>query len=1545
MRVNCTKEVANSTSKTQRREGFIRRVSFPAFLLSVAAFVLLLGLLTHLFAEETRLGAGAKGAGNQLELTAMVIVGTTNAITYYADSNGHYYLLKSGAHPEALDRAEKLMLSPVGADQVAIINGSEDVRFFAIEKIPLANPLDMDNDGIDDVYELERAHFLNPLFAGDANLDQDSDGYSNKAEYDQNSDPEDPLSPDFNPLVIREIEPANGEDMVSPTRHVVVRFGIEIDPATLNTNTIHLLANSKPVPGRVVVSSTGLFATFIPDAPLPPSTEIRVYNEGDGILAAVGLPLDFDGNGQPGGQVVTYFRTLPLTRIPGTKVWGYVKDSVTDAPLEGVTIRVDAFPSANAVTDATGYFELIDVPAPDFFVHIDGSTAFVAPGKTYPNVGKPFHSVAGQSVQISHHGTPFDIYLPEADVSDFQQVSMTDPTEIGFGPGGKVRLQQMLPGIDPSSWERTKLILPPNSAVDESMNPVPTAALFPVDASRLPAPLPSHLDHILDVSIQAPGATLFDVPPAVAFPNVGALAPEESALIMSFDHGSGRWRVVGPATTTADGMSVISDPGVGMVAPGWHGINPGDDTMTCQDVNVLYAVQLLQGALSCASEAKDISKKSNQLIDGALATYDAYKAAIITLDAVIAPDSDNSAYCAAIENVRILKSQLISQAHDAHKVRQQALVIAISCINELQSATQEHCQLAFEEGCVPDWQVNILAALCALNDAMLLLLETTKNAIVLLDNKLSSALVYALGVRSCNDLGKMASDLGCPAFPNLSNRAPMNGAKASGFDHTLARAQFSQYTNNYLEVLDEFGTTAGTASDSISNLLEGVEELESILVPYVDQALPATAGFYVYDFEGSSVRGRTDLSGVFGEVLPAFIDFQITIYDPASHRVGIYTSSTAASGSQTLIPTIRFEPDRIKADTDGDGLSDNAEHAIGTSANNIDTDADGLSDFEEVKADLDPLSGLLPSLGMLALSDLDGNSVDVSLSVIDGLSLAFVSVSQLGVQIVDISEPLRPVELGLWSCDGASVTDVGIDPVARRGAAACNSAGLRMFDLSDDMLPVSSVGTFLDASRVEVQNGIAYANDNTELVSVDMQTGLVIHRLNLTGSGRITDLSLAANKLYVMDSNRRLHVVSVDSFFTEEEGAIDLSQGAGRIRAGDGYVYCAASSHGPGGHVVVDVNDPANPVLVSNSDVPSAVQSSRAAIVPNGSGLGLRVGPTFNGNSVELVSLRQPTNTHDFITSWEMPGIPHNAAIAAGMGYVAVGNAGLAVVNYAPFDIDGVPPSGVLYTTATSGVVVAGSRQFVCALVEDDVQVRDVDFFLNGEFITTDIDFPFEFPWTIDSSLVGSQVVLTATATDTGGNSTDLAPISYVVSADTNAPVVAILSPTNNAGVFSGEGILLELSAFDEVGIEEVTVLLNGEIVETRRVSLFQYVFSAPSDYGTNQITVIATDFSGNISNIALSDFYIRKQAVSREMTVFNMEEVEPLNAISREVTVFNNGLDEPLNAVSREWSVFNAGEAERPNAVSREWSIFNTGETEKKNAVSREISVENTTP
>jgi hypothetical protein len=303
-----------------------------------------------------------------------------------------------------------------------------------------------------------------------------------------------------------EISPTHGEEMVNLTRETIVRFKQKIDPTTVNEDSFYLIANGERLPGNIKVSSTNEFATFFYDEPLPPSTEVRVVVEGDKILTDDGVAIDADTDGNAGGMVTADFTTLPLTRIEGTDVFGYVYDSYntnpdgSNIPIVGATIRLDALPDVFAVTDENGYFRLEDVPAPGFAVHIDGSTAINPPENTsYATVGKLFHSQPGQETQLTMDGEPFDIYLPPMAMDDIQQLSPTEATDVGFGAAGKDQLEGLFPEIDSELWDLVKVTFPQGSAMDEEGNAATQATIIPVAPDRLPAPLPPHIEPIWDL--------------------------------------------------------------------------------------------------------------------------------------------------------------------------------------------------------------------------------------------------------------------------------------------------------------------------------------------------------------------------------------------------------------------------------------------------------------------------------------------------------------------------------------------------------------------------------------------------------------------------------------------------------------------------------------------------------------------------------------------------------------------------------------------------------------------------------------------------------------------------------------------------------------------------------------------------------------------------------------------------------------------------------------------------------------------------------------
>jgi len=75
----------------------------------------------------------------------------------------------------------------------------------------------------------------------------------------------------FSPVVLAS-SPTDGQTGVSVSTTISFQFSEMMDPATINSSTITLMAGSTSVPGQVTLSSDGIIATFTPTSALANST-------------------------------------------------------------------------------------------------------------------------------------------------------------------------------------------------------------------------------------------------------------------------------------------------------------------------------------------------------------------------------------------------------------------------------------------------------------------------------------------------------------------------------------------------------------------------------------------------------------------------------------------------------------------------------------------------------------------------------------------------------------------------------------------------------------------------------------------------------------------------------------------------------------------------------------------------------------------------------------------------------------------------------------------------------------------------------------------------------------------------------------------------------------------------------------------------------------------------------------------------------------------------------------------------------------------------
>ena len=1094
--------------------------------------------------------------------------------------------------------------------------------------------------------------------------------------------------------------------------------------------------------------------------------------------------------------------------------------------MVGATVRVDALPDLVAVTDSNGFFRLENVPAPEFAVHIDGSTATNAPaGTVYATVGKIFESVPGTEIQLTQDGSVFDVFLPTIAESDIQDLSATEDTEVGIGSAGVAQLQELFPEVEASTWELLGVTFPAGSAQDEEGNVATGATIIPVEPNRLPAPLPPGVDPQLVISIQAGGATNFDVPAPVTFPNFDGLAPGEQSLIWSFNHDSGKFEVIGTGTVSEDGLRVVSDPGVGIFAPGWHFTQPGvqheemPERDDCEGIGDNALTALRQGLAAIASGISAVS-----------GTIDILPWENIPLAGYVLDSKLN-----IISLLTGIAADYLAQGEVSDGTRAQALAL--------------YANLEFgwipSVGWIASTPVDIASAGIGwnaysqqANKGSEAFNNFTDQLFDCLDQEILQPIAEAFErigqyigdlaervidgvVSSAEDIINFIFEFGDALIDEITEE------RRSELEKKLDRA------DRALEDLKQSGEN--TIREIIRNEvplpvlppseipLPSIEKLKDYLFNVIGQITsPAVGAFYSVETTSSQVlaRGILNDSGSWNAVLPSNRLLQVSYYDPVTSLTWQDFILTGNSGSSSQERRLIVQQSAV--DSDNDGLPDIAEAAIGTASDNFDTDGDGISDIAEIEQGLDPLGDRGFPTGIIASLPLQGEANAV---VVEGDTLneqnqtAYVATGSHGLAIIDAGQFNNPIVLGQLDLAG-DATDIAVDPNLQIAAVATNSGGLQLVDVSDPMVPILSRAINISVNQVEIFDGIAYATVGTSLRAIDLLTGEELHNTTLPGSGTVTGLAREGTNLYAFASGGRtlsvIDIAQTNAINVIGQFNVQISDIVSVFAANDIVYLGGAGFATPNGLVTIDVSDPTAPTLISG---PDQFFDTRALAL-NGSGIAL-IGSEIEGRGVGIYNVADPTDTNNFITQIAAPGRALSIAIASGIAYVASDTGGLAVINYLPFDNQGQTPS-ISITSAvdvdpnSEGVqVTEGGDIPIGATVADDVQVRNVELLVNGEVASNDVSFPFELrAIALSDDPDATTVEVQARATDTGGNVALSNPLTFELVPDTFAPLVQSTTPTADISAINVSAFTITFNeALDTTIVDPsgITVLNLGE--------------------------------------------------------------------------------------------------------------------------------------
>jgi hypothetical protein len=566
-------------------------------------------------------------------------------------------------------------------------------------------------------------------------------------------------------------------------------------------------------------------------------------------------------------------------------------------------------------------------------------------------------------------------------------------------------------------------------------------------------------------------------------------------------------------------------------------------------------------------------------------------------------------------------------------------------------------------------------------------------------------------------------------------------------------------------------------------------------------------------------------------------------------------------------------PVDAQEDFDRDGLSNLAESQGGTGLRNPDTDSDGLPDGPEVALGTSPL-----------LTDTDGDGIR------DGLEV------QTG------SNPLDPASVNLTQ----ALASLAVTP------ATFTLIFNTIIGEASQQLTV--IGVLLDGATIDltaISRGTTYNSSDLTICNFGASDGRVFAGAN--GACTVT----VSNSGFSQTVN-----VQVQTFTPQPLAFVDIPGLANNVDVSGNFAYVAA---GAAGLQVVDVSDRRAPTIVSALDTPGNAQDVKVvgntAFVADGAA------------GLQIIDITDPLHPL-LIEAVDTPGNAQDVVVRGNLAFVADGSSGLQILNISDLTAPSVL-SAIDTPGAAMGVDVNLERQI--AVVADGASgLKVIDITNTGQpvligsvatgnaqdvALSPDGTFAFVADLsssltTVDLSTPRTPIMRATTPRQTGGLLVDVAladrfafgadiffvngvpivdvsaPVSplpraildfrnfrdddgtgiavdgnfvYLTAAKGSSarlyigqyldledragipPTVAITSPVSGETVIEGARLPITVNATDDITVSAVNLLIDGTLAFTDTAVPYQSTFTVPT--GMNRLTLSATavDHGGNV--------------------------------------------------------------------------------------------------
>lgn len=1272
--------------------------------------------------------------------------------------------------------------------------------------------------------------------------------------------------------------PFGGETAVSLKRETVLRFSHPLDPETVTPAAFRATVGGEEQPFVLPLhlSPDSKTVTLFYAEYLPASSTVTVTVDGDVLRTMEGEAIDANRDGEPGGLRRIDFSTLSLTSFPGTSVYGRVFASElapgskglgsVNVPLGGVRIAVEGAEDLMfTFTDEAGNFVLENAPAGTFFVQIDGRTVSSAPDKDgrkstsfpagpyYPYVGKKWTAAPGEETNVG------DIYLPLVAEGTLVVVSESEPTEIFAAPS----VIDAFP-----EFENVSITVPAGSLFAEDGTRGGRVGIAPVPADRLPEPLPVGLEMPIVITVQTDGPDNFDVPVPACFPNLPLpgtgepFAPGERAELYSFNHDTGEFEPAGSMTVSADGTLICTNPGVGIPFPGWHGVqrptvSPPPPSASGNDDDG-------GGCLSCGgSDDGDTGSPP--------------------------PPPDNDFDCA--EDCDNAKRDRDSDAASN----------AVTGLIEAGNLAEENPEeAAIEEAIVRETFDEYMENNRKLHDMCMAQC-----------GDIGGGPGGGTGPGGDDDIDKLWKDADDSVTPEIIQlvQQMMELLDPSVEEGVLSTPEVRSQISDLISQADSL--TGGDVRTYLNERLRNSEFTEVRRVPTAGHE-PDREMFYVaiIDTPDGVIhrRGKTEDKGFFRVFPPANSTVrQVIAYEPISQSFAfsrIRRSPGITWPADRLLPLpTRMSLGEGGVDHDGDGLCALAEFVIGTDPFNFDTDGDGVGDGAEVIAGTDPLGGMAQGAGFVGALNTPGQALDI----VAENDLAYIADGTAGLTIVNIFNRMSPMVVTSFPLRGTA-TSVSVE--GNRVLVGCQNEGAFLIDTSDLVFPriIRDFPAGINVRSVLAVDGRGYIGTATgEMIVCDLTTGLPLGLVRL-GDEPLHDLA-ATRDVLLAKTNQNIRSLTLGPDLPTMRGSVPAAPSSAegltnrkRLTTGGGLAWATHFF----GFDVVDVSDPDNMERIGVS-VDEDAANSWKQIQPVGSGIGVAAvgtNPAGPDHDVMIYDLSDPTVTDGFMDLIETPGRARALSLYNARAYIADGEQGLVLLNYMADERvgQGEPPTIELQASfpLDPAEATAATRVWVEAVVTDDVQVRVVDFYLDGELVLRDGNFPFEWRFEVPSQ----DFVLSAIARDTAGNIAETGDIMVTVLPDERPlSVMGSFPPDQGASPVDWPILVYMNRVIDPETLEGSIILLPAEDEEKEGSDPIDVTLSW--DREIRQITVTPMEPLEHLRNYVLTITDLLETPEG-----FTVDELEMVHFMAVDGLVYTNPMGGSWNALL-DWSQFRVPTAE----------------------------------